>query len=217
MTTSTRINIRTFASPQPYLRTLQAMQDYTETRDEDAPDELWFLTHEPVYTLGQAGDLQHLTAHPEYPVVRSDRGGQITYHGPGQLMGYCLIDLRRQDYSLHGLVDRLEQSIIATLATVGIAAQATPAARGVYVAQKKIASIGLRVKKHCSYHGFALNVDMDLHPFTAIDPCGQKGLLMTQMADHLPISLASCREALLPHLIEHLCSTPLLAMTHYPA
>jgi lipoyl(octanoyl) transferase len=199
-----RINVRIFAKPQPYIDTLAAMQDYTQRRKEEDADELWLMSHEPVYTLGQASDPMHLTGTPEHPVVKSDRGGQITYHGPGQLVGYCLIDLRRQSYSIHGLVDRLEQSLIVYLATQGIKAASNPNARGVYVDQKKIASIGLRVKKHCSYHGFGLNVDMDLKPFASINPCGLKGVRMTKITDYLQTSFEACQNALLPHLINHL-------------
>jgi lipoyl(octanoyl) transferase len=159
------------------------MQAFTDARDGDTPDELWLLTHPPVYTLGQAGRPEHLLAPGEIPVIRVDRGGQVTYHGPGQLVAYLLLDLRRAGLGVRRLVSLLEQSVIDLLGGYGIAAAARPDAPGVYVDGAKIASLGLRVRRGCSFHGLALNVDMDLAPFTRINPCGLPGLAVTQLVD----------------------------------
>lgn len=170
-----------------YAQTAEAMRVFTETRRPDTPDEIWFLEHPPVFTQGQAGRAEHLLVPGDIPVIRASRGGQITYHGPGQLVVYPLLDLHRLGMSVRELVTQLEGAMIATLDCYGIAAFADPRAPGVYVRVRnercKIGSIGLRVSRGCSYHGLALNVDMDLEPFTRIDPCGYKGLRMTQIAD----------------------------------
>jgi lipoyl(octanoyl) transferase len=168
---------------RPYESTWRAMQAFTDARDADTPDELWLLTHPPVYTLGQAGRPEHLLAPGAIPVIQVDRGGQVTYHGPGQLVAYLLLDLRRAGLGVRRLVSLLEQSVIELLGGYGIAAAARPDAPGVYVAGAKIASLGLRVRRGCSFHGLALNVDMDLAPFTRINPCGLPGLAVTQLAD----------------------------------
>lgn len=159
------------------------MQDFTNQRDDATPDEIWLLEHEPVYTQGQAGKAEHLLHSTEIPVVQSDRGGQITYHGPGQLIAYLLLDLRRKGISVRELVSGLEQAVIALLARYGIQASARPDAPGVYVSGRKIASLGLRVRRGCSFHGVALNVNLDLTPFTHINPCGYAGLQMTQCSE----------------------------------
>ncbi|MBI2383922.1 MAG: lipoyl(octanoyl) transferase LipB [Gammaproteobacteria bacterium] len=167
---------------RPYDATYAAMREFTLARTPETMDELWFLEHPPVFTQGQAGKPEHVLLPGDIPVVQSDRGGQVTYHGPGQLVVYFLLDLHRLGYGIRSLVTRLEQALIDTLAGYGIAGAARPDAPGVYVAGRKIASLGLRVRKGCTYHGLALNVNMDLEPFTRINPCGYRGLEMTQIA-----------------------------------
>ena len=167
---------------RPYLDTWQAMQAFTDRRDVDTPDEIWLLQHEAVYTQGQAGKAEHLLHPTEIPVVQSDRGGQITYHGPGQLIAYLLLDVRRKGLGVRQLVTAMEQAVIGVLASAGIDAAAKPDAPGVYVNGAKIASLGLRIRRGCSFHGLALNVDLDLTPFTHINPCGYAGLAMTSTA-----------------------------------
>jgi lipoyl(octanoyl) transferase len=166
-----------------YASTWAEMRAFTEARTAGSDDELWLLQHPPVFTLGQAGRPEHILAPGTIPVVQSDRGGQVTYHGPGQIVAYLLLDLRRAGLGVKGLVQLLEQAVIDLLADVGIQAQARSDAPGVYVAGAKIASLGLRVRRGCSYHGLALNVDMDLGPFARINPCGYPGLAVTQLAD----------------------------------
>ena len=166
-----------------YSPIFHAMEAFTDARNERTEDELWVVEHPPVFTQGMAGKAEHLLARSNIPVVQIDRGGQITYHGPGQLVVYTLIDFKRRKISVRDLVSRLENSIIATLAEYGIAAAADPKRPGVYVAGKKIASLGLRIKRGAVYHGLALNVNMDLSPFRQINPCGYAGLEMTQIAD----------------------------------
>jgi lipoyl(octanoyl) transferase len=159
------------------------MRAFTDGRTQDTPDELWLLQHPPVFTLGQAGRAEHLLDPGEIPVIQTDRGGQVTYHGPGQLIAYLLVDLRRVGLGVKGLVRLLEGAVIGLLAGYGIEAVARADAPGVYVAGAKIASLGLRVRRGCSYHGLSLNVDMDLTPFLRINPCGHPGLAVTQLAD----------------------------------
>lgn len=163
-----------------YEPTWRAMQAFTAQRSADAPDELWVLEHPPVYTLGQAGKREHLIAATDIPVVPIDRGGQITYHGPGQVVAYLLLDLRRRGYGIRELVARMEQAVIDLLAASNVEATRRVGAPGVYVDGAKIAALGLRVKHGCTYHGLALNVDMDLAPFAAINPCGYPGMQVTQ-------------------------------------
>ncbi len=180
-----------------YAPTWRAMQDFTARRTADTPDELWLLEHPPVYTQGQAGKPEHLIAETDIPVVPIDRGGQITYHGPGQVVAYVLVDLRRRGYGIRELVVRLEQAVIDLLAAQGVAAARLAGAPGVYVAGAKIAALGLRVKHGCTYHGLALNVDMDLAPFAAINPCGYAGMPVTQCRDlGITLPLAQVEEAL---------------------
>lgn len=162
------------------------MTDFTNQRTPETPDQLWLVEHPPVFTQGQAGKAEHLLFPGEIPVVQTDRGGQVTYHGPGQLVAYPLLDLRRLNIGVRELVTRIEQTIIATLAHYGIESAAKADAPGVYVNGDKIASLGLRVRRGCSFHGLALNVAMDLAPFQRINPCGYQGLAMTQMKDLLP-------------------------------
>ena len=166
----------------PYEPTWRAMQQFTEQRDADTPDELWLLEHEPVFTLGMNADPSHVLAPADIPVVRIDRGGQVTYHGPGQLVVYPLIDVRRARLGVRDLVTALERAVIELAARYGIAAACRAAAPGVYVDDRKLASVGLRIRRGGSYHGLALNVNMDLEPFARINPCGYAGLAMTQLA-----------------------------------
>lgn len=180
-----------------YVPTWRAMQDFTARRTAETPDEIWLLEHPPVYTQGQAGRPEHLIAATDIPVVPIDRGGQITYHGPGQVVAYVLVDLRRRGYGIRELVARLEQAVIDLLAAQGVAAARLAGAPGVYVAGAKIAALGLRVKQGCTYHGLALNVDMDLAPFAAINPCGYAGMPVTQCRDlGIALPLAQVEEAL---------------------
>lgn len=168
-----------------YTATWEAMRRFTDTRTAATPDELWLLEHPPVFTLGQAGRKEHVLAPGDIPLLQSDRGGQVTYHGPGQLTGYCLFDLKRLGLGPRAFVELLEDTLVDVLVALDIPAVADRDAHGVYVGGKKIASLGLRIRKGCSYHGFALNVDMDLEPFTRINPCGHAGLQMTQVSDFL--------------------------------
>lgn len=166
-----------------YEPTWRAMQDFTARRAAVTPDELWLLEHPPVYTQGQAGRAEHLIAATDIPVVPIDRGGQITYHGPGQVVVYVLVDLRRRGYGIRELVTRMEQAVINVLAAQGVTAARLAGAPGIYVDGAKIAALGLRVKRGCTYHGLAFNVDMDLAPFAAINPCGYPGMPVTQCRD----------------------------------
>lgn len=174
-----------------YLETAERMKLFTEQRGESTVDEIWFLQHPPVFTQGQAGKAEHLIAPGNIPVIKTSRGGQVTYHGPGQLVIYPLLDLRRRGLGVRQLVTRLEQSMVESLAHYGIEAHAKADAPGVYVTQvfdqgpetRKIGSVGLRVSRGCSYHGISLNVAMDLEPFTRINPCGYSGLKMTQIQE----------------------------------
>ncbi|MBW8190726.1 lipoyl(octanoyl) transferase LipB [Neiella marina] len=165
---------------QPYQQCWQWMQDFTNQRGPETPDELWLLEHDPVFTLGQAGKEEHILSQTNIPIVKADRGGQVTYHGPGQLIIYLLLDLRRLKITVRDLVTHMEQAIIELLAQYQINAYAKCDAPGVYVDEAKIASLGLRVRKGCTFHGLALNVDMDLQPFLTINPCGYAGMAMTQ-------------------------------------
>ncbi|MCU9951283.1 lipoyl(octanoyl) transferase LipB [Pseudomonas solani] len=168
-----------------YLPTLEAMRRLTAERDDSTPDEIWLLQHPRVFTQGQAGKAEHLLAPGDIPVVQVDRGGQVTYHGPGQLVGYLMLDLRRLGLGVRELVTAMEQSLVDVLAGYGIEAAPKADAPGVYVAGDKIASLGLRVSRGCSFHGLALNVDMDMSPFQRINPCGYAGLKMVQLRELL--------------------------------
>ena len=165
-----------------YAPTWRAMQGFTDERDAMTPDEVWFLEHAPVFTQGLNGKREHLLAPGDIPVVGIDRGGQVTYHGPGQLVVYPLIDLRRRGIGVRQLVVALENAVISLAAAHGISAAGRRDAPGVYVEGRKLASLGLRIRRGCSYHGLALNVDMDLEPFDRINPCGMAGLEMTQLS-----------------------------------
>ncbi|MCX7111017.1 MAG: lipoyl(octanoyl) transferase LipB [Proteobacteria bacterium] len=166
-----------------YLATWETMREFTEARHPETTDEIWLVEHPPVFTLGRNGDPAHILNATGIPIVESDRGGQVTYHGPGQLVAYTLFDLNRLGIGIRSLVTGLENAIISTLSQYGIKAEARRDAPGVYVDGRKIASLGLRIRKGCSYHGLSLNVDMDLTPFTAINPCGYPGLEVTRLAD----------------------------------
>lgn len=173
-----------------YMPTWEAMQAFTASRDETTPDELWVLEHPPVFTLGQAGKPEHLLRTTEIPVVPIDRGGQITYHGPGQVVIYVLLDLKRRGYGVKELVNRMEQAVIDVLAEWNVLVERQAGAPGVYVNGAKIAALGLRIKQGRSYHGLSLNVDMDLSPFALINPCGYPGMSVTQTRD-LGVSASS--------------------------
>ena len=166
-----------------YAETYAAMRTRVSARGVDDRDELWFLQHHPVYTLGQSGKREHVLRHNEIPIIQSDRGGQVTYHGPGQLIVYTLFDLKRLGLGPKSMVNRLEQAIIETLAIYGIVGCRRSGAPGVYVDDAKIASLGLRIRNGYCYHGLALNVEMNMEPFSAINPCGYEGLRVTQIAD----------------------------------
>ena len=169
-----------------YKTTLQAMKIFTDSRTPESPDELWLLQHPRVFTQGQAGKEEHVLAAGDIPVVQADRGGQVTYHAPGQWVLYILVDLRRHALGVRALVDLIESSLVELLAQYDIEANARPDAPGVYVDGEKIAALGLRVRKGCSYHGLALNVELDLEPFQRINPCGYEGLNVTSMKNCLP-------------------------------
>ncbi|PAU87692.1 octanoyltransferase [Pseudomonas sp. WN033] len=173
-----------------YLPTLEAMRKLTAERDDQTADEIWLLQHPKVFTQGQAGKAEHVLAPGDIPVIQVERGGQVTYHGPGQLVGYLMLDLRRLGLGVRELVTAMEQSLVDVLAGYGIQAAPRPDAPGVYVGSEKIASLGLRVRRGCSFHGLALNVDMDMEPFARINPCGYSGLRMTQMSELLGRSVA---------------------------
>ena len=179
---------------QDYQCTWQAMQQFTLARNSDTADEIWVTEHLPVYTLGLNGKPEHLLNTGAIPVINSDRGGQVTYHGPGQLIVYPLLDIKRLNLNIRQLVTLLEHAMIDTLAAYGISANAKPEAPGVYVDEKKIGSIGLRIKKNCSYHGLSLNNQMDLQPFNNINPCGYPGLQVTQLSD-LGVNLSNAELA----------------------
>ncbi len=188
-----------------YAPTFQAMQDFTASRTAETPDELWIVEHPPVYTLGQAGKPEHILEDVGIPVIKIDRGGQVTYHGPGQVVIYLLLDLQRLKIKVRELVTAIEQGVIDFLAAHGVAAVRRDGAPGVYVGDAKIAALGLKIKNGCSYHGLSLNVDMDLYPFTAINPCGYAGLKVTQTRDlGIPLTAQEAGEQLSLHLLKQL-------------
>jgi len=166
---------------QPYEPVSQAMHEFTDMRDDTTPDEIWLVEHLPVFTQGQAGKAEHLLMTGDIPVIQSERGGQVTSHGPGQQVMYVLLNLKRRKLGVRELVTLLEQTVVNTLAEYGIDAHPRAAAPGVYVGEMKICSLGLRIRKGCSFHGLALNINMDLTPFQRINPCGYAGMEMTQM------------------------------------
>lgn len=185
-----------------YEPTWRAMQAYTAERTPESADQIWLVEHPPVFTLGQAGKREHVLTDIGIPVVAIDRGGQVTYHGPGQVVVYLLLDLRRRGYGVKELVQRLEQAVIDLLADLGVQAERLAGAPGVYVDGAKIAALGLRIRNGCSYHGLALNVDMDLAPYAAINPCGYAGMAVTRTRDQgIAAGSAEIGEALIEKLL----------------
>lgn len=190
---------------QPYLPTWKAMQTFTNERTPETDDEIWLLQHPAVFTQGQAGRAEHLLNPGDTPVIKIDRGGQVTYHGPGQLVAYLLIDLRRKSLGPRQLVEIMEHALIDMLADYKIHASLQKGAPGVFVAAKKIASLGLRIRRGCSFHGLALNINMDLEPFNRINPCGYEGLTMTQVSAYIPdIDSRDIEQRLLQQLVRKL-------------
>lgn len=186
-----------------YEQTWRQMQSFTTNRNENTPDELWLLQHPPVFTQGQAGKAEHVLFAGDIPVVQTDRGGQVTYHGPGQLVAYVLFDLRRLNIGIRKLVMNLEHAVINTLAEYDIKAAGRRDAPGVYVDGAKICSIGLRVKRGGTYHGIAFNIDMDTSPFKRINPCGMADLPITQVRDFVPnITVAAIEHKIIPHIVD---------------
>ncbi len=177
------------------------MQSFTDTRDAETPDEIWFTEHPPIFTLGLNGDRSHVLSPGDIPVLQIDRGGQVTYHGPGQLVVYTLLDLRRLKLTVRGLVQALEAAVIDTIASYGIDAYGRRDAPGVYSDERKLAAVGLRIRRQCSYHGIAVNVDMDLEPYERINPCGFEKLTVTQLSELSSVSEpATLRRDIEPHL-----------------
>ena len=190
-----------------YQSTWQQMKEFTEARSENTPDEFWQLQHNPVFTLGLAGKHEHfLQKITGIPIIRTDRGGQVTYHGPGQIIIYTLIDLKRAKLSIRELVERLEQGIINYLASLGITASSNRLAPGVYVSGKKIASLGLKVRKGCTYHGISFNVDMDTTPFSYINVCGHEGLQVVQLSELTKVDINKVGQALIKYIIDEIYS-----------
>ncbi|MEW7314054.1 lipoyl(octanoyl) transferase LipB [Buttiauxella gaviniae] len=199
---------------QPYEPISQAMHDFTDTRDENTPDEIWLVEHERVFTQGQAGKAEHVLVPGDIPVIQSDRGGQVTYHGPGQQVMYVLLNLKRRKLGVRELVTILEQTVVNTLAQLGIEAYPRADAPGVYVEGRKICSLGLRIRKGCSFHGLALNIDMDLTPFLRINPCGYAGLEMTQVSTLRPgVLVKDIQPLLINKFIECLNNPPVKYIT----
>jgi lipoyl(octanoyl) transferase len=193
-----------------YEPTWRAMQAFTDKRDSQTPDEIWFLEHPPVFTLGMSGKREHVLAAGDIPVVQVDRGGQVTYHGPGQLVVYPLIDLRRAGFGIRDFVTALERAVIDYVAEFGIGAACRRNAPGVYVDDRKLASVGIRVRRGAAFHGLALNVSLDLEPFRRINPCGYEGLQMTQLAAlGGPDTVAAAGRGIEPHLLRALHLTVL--------
>lgn len=193
-----------FRGRQDYVPLWREMQKFTDTRNEDTPDEIWFVEHPPVFTMGLNASEEHLLAPGDIPVVQIDRGGQVTFHGPGQLMVYPLIDIRRSNIGVRKLVTALEQSVVNLAADHDVKALARADAPGVYVDGDKLASVGLRIRRGASFHGMALNVEVDLEPFTRINPCGYAELQMTDLHRlGVPLSLEESADKLLPHFLEH--------------
>lgn len=204
-------------SKMNYSKVWHAMQNFTDNRDEHTCDELWLVEHPPVFTQGQAGKEEHLLTPGDIEVVKVDRGGQVTYHGPGQQVIYFMINLRRRKIGVRQLVTLIENGIVAALKDYDISAYPKPDAPGVYVDDKKVASLGLRVRKGCSFHGLALNVNMDLSPFLRINPCGYAGLEMIQTSDlQGPKDIESAGKALVKHLIDLFDSTDVEYQTGLP-
>ncbi|HMB59072.1 MAG TPA: lipoyl(octanoyl) transferase LipB [Xanthomonadales bacterium] len=182
----------------------RAMQDFTDSREAHTTDELWLVEHPPVFTQGQAGKAEHVLAPGDIPVVQVDRGGQVTYHGPGQIVAYPLVDIRQRKLGVRDLVTRIEQAIINVLAFYQVSAERIKGAPGIYVEGAKIASLGLRVRRGCVFHGLAFNIDMDLEPFQRINPCGFEGLEVTQLLSFKAVEQAAVEELLVDQLVQQL-------------
>ena len=180
------------------------MQDFTDHRDEHTADELWLVQHPPVFTQGQAGKAEHVLAPGNIPVIQVDRGGQVTYHGPGQIVAYPLVDIRRKDIGVRRFVNRIEEAIIRVLNSYGVKGERREGAPGIYVNGDKVASLGLRVRHGRTFHGLALNVDMDLEPFQRINPCGYAGLRVTQLAAFVSVQFSEVEQQLVTQLAEQL-------------
>lgn len=194
-----------FRGLQDYVPLWHEMQEFTDTRDKNTPDEIWFVEHPPVFTMGLNASEEHLLAPGDIPVVQIDRGGQVTFHGPGQLMIYPLLDIKRSNIGVRSLVTALEQSVVDLAAEYEVAAVARADAPGVYVAGDKLASVGLRIRRGSSFHGMSLNVDIDLEPFSRINPCGYAELQMTDLKRlGINLTLEESSEKLLPHFLRHL-------------
>ncbi|GAA3922611.1 lipoyl(octanoyl) transferase LipB [Litoribacillus peritrichatus] len=197
--------VRTLPGHQDYSSISDAMHAFTDGRDESTADEIWLLEHTPVFTQGQAGKPEHLLFTGDIPVVQSDRGGQVTYHGPGQLVAYCMIDLARKKLGARALVTAIEEALVSLLNRYGVEAYPKVDAPGVYVKEQKIASLGLRIRKGKSFHGLALNVNMDLEPFRRINPCGYAGMTMTQLGAFVEdVSVSDVLEKIVTELMEKL-------------
>lgn len=190
---------------QDYMDTYNAMRDFNQQRDTKTVDQIWLVEHLPVYTLGLSDKTEHLLDTADIPVIKTDRGGQVTYHGPGQLIAYLLIDLNRRPYAIKKLVALIEAAIIDYLESCGIDSHRKSGAPGVYVEGDKIAALGVRVRKACTYHGLAINIDMDLQPFTGINPCGYQGLKCTQVVNYKEdCSVSDAKKNLPKFLLKHL-------------
>ncbi len=190
---------------QNYTDTYNAMREFNEQRDSNTEDQIWLVEHPSVYTLGLSDKTEHLLNTADIPVIKTDRGGQVTYHGPGQLLAYLLIDLKRRPYAIKKLVSLMESSVIEYLNDCGVKSERKAGAPGVYVSGEKIAALGVRVRKGCTYHGLALNINMDLKPFEGINPCGYKGLVCTQLINYKKnISVVEVKKTLPAYLLKHL-------------
>jgi lipoyl(octanoyl) transferase len=215
MTIANSLTIRLLDQAQPYEPVWQKMQSYTNTRNEQSSDEIWLLEHQKVFTQGQAGKEEHLLNTGDIPVVQVDRGGQVTYHGPGQLVMYILVDLRRHKLGVRDMVTLMEQAIIDVLQSFSVTAFAKADAPGVYVEQSKIASLGLRVRRGCTFHGFALNLDVDKEPFLRINPCGYAGMQMSNLADFVSgLDQSLVRQRLCDYMIEKIGYTDVNYTSH---
>lgn len=215
------LHIRSLSALTPYDQSFAAMRHFTDTRDQTTPDEVWFLQHPPVFTQGQNGKPEHVLQPGDIPVVQTDRGGQVTYHGPGQLMIYTLIDLKRKHLQVRPLVTLLEQTIIDFLASQGVLAYSKKEAPGIYTLlqtqETKMCSIGLRIRKGYSYHGLAFNIAMSLEPFTRINPCGFNQLKMSQLQDFIPhCSIDAVIPGIIEHLKKHLFYTTIRSFNQLP-
>lgn len=211
-----KLNIRQLHN-MAYEPVWKAMQSFTDHRDEQAIDEIWVVEHPPVFTQGQAGKEEHLLAPGDIPVVPVDRGGQVTYHGPGQLVVYFLIDIRRRKMGVRQLVTAIENTIVNVLAEYGVSAAPRADAPGVYIGAEKVCSLGLRIRRGCSFHGLALNVNMDLSPFLRINPCGYAGMVMTQTSAHNgPQNVEEAAKLVVSHFAQELSYTQLHEITGLP-